>query len=310
MSSPLGVPVARVPTAQVPSEPAPSDRIRGLALLLVAACSWGCNWPVAKFLLSELPPFTMRAVCCVGATAFAFLLAVTRGEALAPPRAQWRRLLMFATLNYGAFVVLTTFALVWLPASEAVIITYTLPIWAALLAWPVLGERPTVLSGAAVVLGLGGVALLVGIGEVQADPHRVPGVVCGLGAAMSFGLGTVIAKRRPLALPPITGAAWQILLSSFPLLMLAGFEHPDWGKVTAAGWIGCLFSATLPYTIAYLAWFGALRRLPASTATIGVLLAPVLGVFASAVLLGDPLGARQVVALAMTVGGIALAARG
>ena len=62
--------------------------------------------------------------------------------------------------------------------------------------------------------------------------------------------------------------------------------------------------------IAYLAWFGALRRLPASTATIGVLLAPVLGVFASAVLLGDPLGARQVVALAMTVGGIALAARG
>ena len=118
---------------------------------------------------------------------------------------------MFATLNYGAFVVLTTFALVWLPASEAVIITYTLPIWAALLAWPVLGERPTVLSGAAVVLGLGGVALLVGIGEVQADPHRVPGVVCGLGAAMSFGLGTVIAKRRPLALPPITGAAWQIL---------------------------------------------------------------------------------------------------
>jgi probable blue pigment (indigoidine) exporter len=154
------------------------------------------------------------------------------------------------------------------------------------------------------------VALLVGIGEVQADPHRVPGVVCGLGAAMLFGLGTVIAKRRPLALPPITGAAWQILLSSFALLTMAGFEHPDWGKVTAAGWMGCLFSATLPYTIAYLAWFGALRRLPASTATIGVLLAPVLGVFASAALLGDPLGARQVVALAMTVGGIALAARG
>jgi probable blue pigment (indigoidine) exporter len=213
-------------------------------------------------------------------------------------------------MNYGAFVVLTTFALVWLPASEAVIITYTLPIWAVLLAWPVLGERPTLLNGAAVVLGLGGVALLVGIGEVQGNPHRMLGAACGLAAAMLFGLGTVIAKRRPLALPPITGPAWQILLSAFPLLLLAGFEHPDWGKVTALGWLGCAFSATLPYTIAYLAWFGALRRLPASTATIGVLLAPVIGVFASAALLGDPLGPRQVVALVLTVGGIALAARG
>ncbi len=300
----------RVPTGHVPTGRVPSERVQGLALLLVSACSWGFNWPVAKFLLSELPPFTMRAVCCVGAVAFAFLLAAMRGEALAPPRAHWGRLLMFATLNYGAFVVMTTFALVWLPASEAVIVTYTLPIWAVLLAWPVLGERPTMLSGAAVVLGLGGVALLVGIGEVQPDPHRVPGVLCGLAAAMLFGLGTVIAKRRPLALPPITGAAWQILLSTFPLLLMAGFEHPDWSKVTAVGWMACVFSATLPYTIAYLAWFGALRRLPTSTATIGVLLAPVVGVFAAAALLGDPLGARQVAALVLTVGGIALAARG
>lgn len=300
----------RVPSERVPSERAPSERIRGLALLLLTACSWGFNWPVAKFLLSELPPFTMRSVCCVGAAGFAFLLAATRREALIPPRAQWGRLLLFTTLNYGAFVVLTTFALVWLSASEAVIVTYTLPIWAVLLAWPVLGEQPTLRRAAAVVLGLAGVALLVGIGEVQADPHKLPGAACGLGAAMLFGLGTVIAKRRPLALPPIAGAAWQIALSALPLLLLAGFERPDWGRVTALGWLGCVFSATLPYTIAYLAWFAALRRLPASTATIGVLLAPVVGVFSSAALLGDPLGARQVVALAMTVGGIALAARG
>lgn len=300
----------RVPAGYVPTGRVPSERVRGLALLLLTACSWGFNWPVAKFLLSELPPFTMRAVCCVGAIGFAFLLAAARGEALAPPRAQWRRLVMFAALNYGAFVVLTTFALVWLTASEAVIVTYTLPIWAVLLAWPVLGERPTVLRAAAIVLGLAGVGLLVGIGEVQVDPHKLPGAACGLGAALLWGLGTVIAKRRPLAMPPVAGVAWQILLGSLPLLLLAGFERPDWGRVTALGWLGCVFSATLPYTVAYLAWFGALRRLPASTAAIGVLLAPVVGVFSSAMLLGDPLGARQMVALAMTVGGIALAARG
>ena len=293
------------PTGRVPSE-----RVLGLALLLLTACSWGLNWPVGKFLLSELPPFTMRAVCCAGATGFAFLLAGARREALAPPRPQWGRLLVFATLNYGAFVVLSTFALVWLTASEAVIVTFTLPIWAVVLSWPMLGEQPTVQRAAAVVLGMAGVALLVGIGEVQADPHKLPGAACGLGAAMLWGLGTVIAKRRPLAMPPVAGVAWQILLGSLPLLLLAGFERPDWGKVTALGWLGCLYSAIVPNTLAYMAWFGALRRLPASTAAMGVLLAPVVGVFSSAALLGDPLGARQMVALALTVGGIALAARG
>ena len=111
-------------------------------------------------------------------------------------------------------------------------------------------------------------------------------------------------------MPPIAGVAWQALLGTLPLLVLAGFEHPDWGKVTLLGGLGCLYAATIPNTVAYLAWFRALRLLPASTAAIGVLLAPMVGVFSSAALLGEPLGARQLVALAMTVGGIALAARG
>ena len=300
----MAVPAAPGPGGQV------QGQVRGLGLVLLTACAWGFNWPVAKFLLGELPPFTMRAVCCLGAVAFAFLLAGARGEALRPPRAQWGRLLVFSILNYGAFVLLTTFSLLWLTASEAVIVTYTLPIWAVALAWPVLGERLTARRGAAILLGVAGVALLVGIGEVRADPHALPGVACGLGAAVLFGLGTVIAKRRPLAMPPVAGVAWQVLLATLPLLLLAGFERPDWGQVTALGWLGCLYAAAIPNTLAYLAWFRALRLLPASTAAIGVLLAPVVGVFSSAALLGEPLGARQMLALGMTVGGIALAARG
>jgi drug/metabolite transporter (DMT)-like permease len=296
--------------ATAPVKAMASARVRGLGLVLLTACAWGFNWPVAKFLLSELPPFTMRATCFSGAVVFAFILAASRCEALVPPRAQRGRLALFALLNFGAFAVLTTIALVWLTASEAVIVTYTLPIWAVLLAWPVLGERPTVQHSAAIALGVGGVALLVGVGQVHVDPHELPGAACALGAAVLFGLGAVIAKRRPLAMPPIAGVAWQALLGTLPLLALAGFEHPDWGRVTLWGWLGCVYAATMPNTVAYLAWFRALRLLPASTAAIGVLLAPMIGVFSSAALLGDPLGARQLVALAMTVGGIALAARG
>ena len=288
----------------------PASRVQGFGLLLLTACCWGLNWPVAKFLLSELPPFSMRATCCLGAVGFGFLLAAMRGERLAPPRSQWAMLAVYATLNYGAFVVLTTLSLIWLTASEAVVVTYTLPIWAVVLAWPVLGERLTVRRGMAALMGVAGVVLLVGWHGLHADPHVLPGVACGLGAAMAFGLGTVIAKRRPLLMPLAAGAAWQILLGSVPLLLLAQFEQPNWAAVTTTGWLAMLYAALMPNAVAYVTWFAALRLLPASTATIGVLLAPVVGVFSSAALLGDPLGLRQVLALAITVGGIVLAALG
>ena len=120
------------------------ERTEGIALVLFTACSWGLTWPQSKFLLTMLPPFSMRASCGVIGFCFAFLVAFLRRERLWPPRDQWPRLIVFSMLNYGLFIVLTTQSLVWLKASEAVVITYTLPVWAALLAWPMLGERPTV----------------------------------------------------------------------------------------------------------------------------------------------------------------------
>ncbi|HSU05235.1 MAG TPA: EamA family transporter [Acetobacteraceae bacterium] len=286
-----------------------SGRAEGLAFLALTACGWGFNWPVAKFLLSELPPFSMRAGCGIAGVAFAFVLARLRRERLWPRLGEWPLLTVFATLNFGAFSVLTTLSLVWLKASEAVIITYTLPIWAAILAWPMLGERPGIAKLAAMAMGLGGIALLVGADQMQASWTTLPGVMCGFVASWLFALGTVIAKRRPLTLPPVAGVAWQATLGAIPVGVLSLWEHPAWDRVTPLGWTAAAYVATIPMTIAYLSWFRALRLLPASTAATGVLLAPMVGVFASAALLGDPLGPRQLFALAMTLTGVAVAAR-
>ena len=106
----------------------------GIALVLFTACSWGLTWPQFKYPLSLLPPFTMRATPGVLGCLFAFAVAATREERLRPPRDQWVMLFVFAQLNYGLFIILTTQALVWLKASEAVTITYMLPIWASVLA--------------------------------------------------------------------------------------------------------------------------------------------------------------------------------
>jgi drug/metabolite transporter (DMT)-like permease len=161
----------------------------------------------------------------------------------------------------------------------------------------------------ALVLALGGVALLVGADTAAASWDKLPGAALGLAAAVLFGLGTVLAKRNPLRLPPATSVGWQAMLGMVLVVSLAGFEHPDWTRVSAAGWLSIAYISTIPLMVAYLAWFRALRLVPASTAATTVLVSPMVGVIGSGLLLGETFGPRQVMALAMTLAGVALAAR-
>ena len=64
-------------------------------------------------------------------------------QSLYVPRALWLRLYLAAFLNITLWVVLMGFAMLWLSASEAVIIAYLMPVITTFLAWPLLGERIT-----------------------------------------------------------------------------------------------------------------------------------------------------------------------
>ena len=185
-----------------------------------------------------------------------------------------------------------------------------MPIWCILFAWPVLGERPSPIRIAGLVLSLAGCLVLVAGQPLPASRAELPGILCILAASILFALGTVLSKRLPLPLPPIANTAWQLLLGSLPLVALAlALDHPHLAAVTPLAWATLAWSALFALCLGYLAWFGALARLPASTTAIGTLVIPAIGVLAAAILLGEPLGARQFAALALTLLGVTLATR-
>ena len=152
----------------------------GLLCLLVTIVGWGLNWPVMKFLLREWPPLSARGTAGVTAALALALLAALRGERLAVPVRSTGRLLAAAGLNVTAWMGLSTLSLLWLDAGQGALLVYTMPIWATILAWPVLGERPTVGRILALVLGVVGVTMLLG-GVHCARPEMLPGVACALG---------------------------------------------------------------------------------------------------------------------------------
>src|SRR6201985_880065 len=182
----------------------------GLMFLAITSIGWGFNWPVTKFLIGELPPLTLRGVTGVLGAILLAALALVRGERLKGESAIWPRLVTAAMLNVTGWMVLMGLALLWLPASEAALIAYTMPVWAAILAWPVLGERPTWLRTVALVMAFAGLAAIMGGNGVTASAAKLPGILMALGGAIGFALGTLLAKKYPLHLPPITAAAWQI----------------------------------------------------------------------------------------------------
>src|SRR3712207_1274817 len=111
--------------------------------VLLAAIVWGFNWPVTRIALYEVPPWTMRALTLsLGALAL-ISFALIRKQSLAVRRDHWRRLVTAGALTVASFAILTTLAQLALPTSRAAVLAYTMPIWAALMARVVLGERFT-----------------------------------------------------------------------------------------------------------------------------------------------------------------------
>ena len=280
----------------------------GLFFLAITSIGWGFNWPITKFLLSHLPPLTLRGVTGVVGASLLAALALLRGQSLRVPRQLWGRLVLAAFLNVGCWMVLMGFALLYLPASEAALIAYTMPVWASILAWPILGERPNLLRMISLVMAFAGLSAILGGNGFAASLSKLPGIMMALGGAIGFAVGAVLAKKLPVNLPPVSAAAWQIGIGCLPVA-IAGllFEKSDVSTLSAGGWLLLAYSTVVQFCIAYVCWFAALARLPASVAAIGTMAVPVIGVLASALALHEPLGIGQIAALGFTLAGVALA---
>ena len=297
-------------TSPIPTNARARIAPAGLLFLAITSLGWGFNWPVTKYLLGELPPLTLRGTTGVIGALILALLAVARGQSLRADRKIWPRLVLASLLNVTGWMVLMGLALLWLPASEAALIAYTMPVWASLLAWPVLGERPSLLRTIALVMAFAGLAAIMGGNGFGASQAKLPGILMALSGSVGFACGTVLAKKLPITLPPITAAAWQIGLGCFPVA-IAGLliETTHLEALTEVGWFLLFYSTVIQFCVAYVSWFAALARLPASVAAIGTMAVPVIGVVASAIALGEPLGPVQIVALLFTLAGVVLATR-
>ena len=281
----------------------------GFLCLAVTAFGWALNWPLMKILLQQWPPLFARGLAGVAASLILAVIALASRQSLAVPRDAIPRLLLASFTNVFAWMGFGTMTMKFVTVGEGALIVYTMPIWTMLFSWPLLQVRPAIQDIVALILGMAGVVLILGSNGFAFGEGKWTGIALALAAAVLFALGNIL-NRKPLPMPAIVSVAWQVGLGCLAMLVLGiVFERPNYAAISSTG-LACLVYMTLvPMGLCYLTWFETLRRLPPAAASTGMLLVPVIGVTSAAMILGEPLGVREVAAMGLTLGGVTLALR-
>ena len=133
---------------------------RQVLLLVALTLMWGCNWPVMKFSLREVPPLTFRALTMTGGVLLMAAWFALRGTSLALPRTQIVRVTALALPNIIGWHLASIIGLTQLAAGRAVILAFTMPVWTVLLGALLFGQRLSRRAGIASLCALAAVALL------------------------------------------------------------------------------------------------------------------------------------------------------
>ena len=255
--------------------------------MLVALCLlWGVTWPLMKIALTDIPPLSMRTLTAAAGAVTLLLICLVTRRSLYLPAKMWGTVFVTSFLNIGAFSLLSAYAQMTAATSRVTILIYTMPIWAVLLAWIVLREKPNARQLLSVVLcALGLVALIAPVAATG-----VPlGLLLAVAAGASWGAGTVYVKWARLDIDSLALAFWQLvvafILIAACLLLFDG--RLDIDRAHAPALLATAFSGIVGSGIAYAMWFAIVRRLSAATASLGALGIPVVGVLSTVLIVGE-----------------------
>jgi drug/metabolite transporter (DMT)-like permease len=292
-----------------------SDRpVGGLILLGALTVLWGSNWPAMKLALRELDPWTFRTICLLVGGGGLLALVRMGGQSLRVPRSERRPLALVTLFNITLWHLCSAYGVTLIHAGRAAIIAYTMPAWTVIFARLVVGERITPRRLAALGLGLAGMAALIAP-DARALWREPAGTLLMLFAAASWGFGTVLTKAQRWTIPTSVLTGWQVVLGALPIALgalLRSVSGADSGvlarlaSLSPAALLGAAYATLVGVIFCHWAWFRLVAILPAAVASIGTLGIPIVGLFTSALVLGEAVGPAELVALVLVVGGLAV----
>ena len=290
-------------------------RLDGVAIASLVLCCflWGLNQVAAKVAIAEVPPRAQAALRSLGGAALVFLWARWRGIPLFERDGSLRGGLT-AGLLFAAEFGCIFLGLQYTTASRMAVFIYISPFVVAL-GMPFIAhtERLKPAQMAGLVLAFAGVAwgFAEGFSKPAAGERQWLGDALGVAAGVLWGATTLaIRGSRLSAASAEKTLLYQLAISGLALAVAAALRGQPWAPtLSALTWASLFFQVVIVTFASYLLWFWLVRHYPATRLASFTLLTPVFGLLLGALLLGEPITARLVVALAAVAGGIVLVNR-
>ncbi|HEY9209878.1 MAG TPA: DMT family transporter [Methylotenera sp.] len=271
--------------------------IRAFAALMLLTVIWGYNWVVMKSALEYAGAFEFAALRTVIGALCLFAVVIYMRKPLRVK--EMPTLILLGILQTSGFTGLLIWALVEGGAGKTAVLTYTMPFWVMVLAWPMLGEKLRGLQWPAAILSTMGMLFILDPLHLGTDTFSMfLAVLSGIFWALSVILAKKLHQRSP-DLDLLTLTAWQMFFGSIPLVIVA-LLVPSAPIQWTPYFIGAvIFNSVFCNALAWLLWLYALQRLSAGVASMSSMLAPVIGVLAAWVQLHEVPSATELIGMTL-----------
>ncbi|MEO7052690.1 MAG: EamA family transporter [Rhodanobacter sp.] len=269
--------------------------------LLVTIVLWAYSWVVMKQVLAYAGPFDFAALRYLIGAAVLFGALLLARQSLRPP--PLLPMILIGLSQTAAFQGLEQWALLNGGAGHVALLAYTMPFWAVLLAWLILGDKPTARHWMGLALAAAGLLCIIEPWHVMGSAMSTTIAIVG---GLAWAIGTVLSKRlfRRRSVGVLNLTAWQMLVGALALsiVALAVPQRPIvWNLAFTAGLI---YSAVLASALAWWLWAIVLQRLPTTVASLSSLGVPVLSVLLAWLILHEQPSALEAAGISLVLLGL------
>lgn len=269
--------------------------------LSILCIIWGFNWVVMKQANQFFPPVLFVTYRFILGTAVLLFLAYLKRMPV-PARQDWPWIILSGILQIAFFNVAVQVGMQYVGAGFAAVLTYSMPLWVALMAHFLLGERLTRRKLVGIALSMAGLVTLLNISGGGVGWA----ILLTVAGAVAWAFSSILIKLKLQHCDMLQYTTWQMAAGTVALTVYAGlFAHgsSQWGWQAA----GCLlYNGVLASALAYFLWSYILANTEASKASISVLAIPAIGVLSGVVLLKEPMYWNTAVGMALILSGIML----
>ena len=276
--------------------------IRAILAGLAFAFMWSSAFTSARIIVAAAPPLTALSLRFLISGLLGVLIAWLLGQRWPLTRAQWRATIVFGICQNALYLGLNFVAMQTIEASLAAIIASTMPLLVALASWAFFGERVGALGFAGLIAGVIGVFIIMSA-RLQGGIDMLGLGLCVIGViALTFATLMVRGATSGGNFLMIVGL--QMLVGSAVLSVAAVASETiavDWSWQLIAAFV---YTTLIPGLAATLVWFWLVNRIGAVKAATFHFLNPFLGVAIAAIILGENLGVREILGVAVIAAGI------